>query len=233
MSFHILFDFFGTLVEYSASRTQQGYERSHRLLSQAGSDLSYQRFLDQWSAHCDEFEREAEASTIEFSMTDLAGPFLVRVLPSPPTASFISEFADLYVSEWNKGVQYPPGISELLGRLATCFDLAVITNTHDPALVPGHLARMGVAGHFKTVVTSVEYGRRKPNPAIFTHTLELLGVASENCIYVGDNFKTDYLGARAAGIRAMLIDPSKKHPVPEGERLDSIFQLPKLLPTVA
>jgi putative hydrolase of the HAD superfamily len=230
---HVLFDFFGTLVEYSASRTKQGYEQSHRLLSHAEADLDYEEFLSLWSAVFAECDRKAEKSAREFSMTDLARAFLSRVLDSTPSDSFISEFADLYVSEWNKGVLYPRGIQELLGRLARRFSLAVITNTHDPALVPSHLARMGVSSLFQTVVTSVEYGVRKPSPAIFEHTLDVLGAAAEECVYVGDSFEADYRGAQSAGIRPLLIDPLREYHVPASARLDSIFALEQVLLTDA
>jgi len=39
---HVLFDFFGTLVEYSPSRTDQGYDRSFSLLRDAGLRLGYE-----------------------------------------------------------------------------------------------------------------------------------------------------------------------------------------------
>ena len=47
---HLLFDFFGTLVDYSASWTEQGYPRSHALVRSRGSDIQYERFLAEWSA---------------------------------------------------------------------------------------------------------------------------------------------------------------------------------------
>ena len=46
----ILFDFFGTLVEYSASRVEQGYYATHKLLRTNGIDISYTAFLDSWVA---------------------------------------------------------------------------------------------------------------------------------------------------------------------------------------
>ena len=233
MTSHILFDFFGTLVDYSASRTKQGYEQSHRLLSRADGDLGYEEFLALWSSQFDEFERKAEESSSEFSMTDIVRAFLARVLDRTPPELLVSEFADLYVSEWNKGVVYPRGIQDLLRRLERRFDLAIITNTDDPALVPGHLARMGVSVLFPTVVTSVEHGFRKPHPAIFEHTLEILGIAAEDCVYVGDSFEVDYLGAQAVGIHPLLIDPSRKHHVPATARLDSVFALEQVLPIIA
>ena len=228
---HVLFDFFGTLVDYSPSRTRQGFEQSYRLLSKADGDLSYEEFLTLRSALFDEFEREAALSSSEFSMTEIVRAFLARALDSTPPDSFVSEFAELYVSEWNKGVEYPRGIQDLLRRLARQFDLAIITNTHDPALVPAHLARMGVSGLFPTVVTSVEYGIRKPNPAIFEHTLQALGIAAEDCVHVGDSFDADYSGARSVGIRPLLIDPLRKHQIPSSARLDSVFALELFLLT--
>ena len=46
----ILFDFFGTLVEYSPSRVEQGYHATHALLLNEGIDISYAAFLKTWVA---------------------------------------------------------------------------------------------------------------------------------------------------------------------------------------
>lgn len=220
----ILFDFFGTLVEYSASRTEQGYPRSFALLREAGSDLDYEGFLALWSEVSAGFDESTERSHLEFSMSDVAGAILRRAV-GPPDDGLVRELARIYVSEWNTGVRYLDGIAEMLERLKKRFELAVITNTHDPALVPDHLEGMGVSHLFRRVVTSVEFGTRKPAPDIFRHALSLLDVAAERCVYVGDNYEADYLGARAAGIRTLLIDPAGNAPVPGEARLPSIFDL--------
>ncbi len=36
----VFFDFFGTLVDYSPSRTEQGYHRTHASLDELGVDLA-------------------------------------------------------------------------------------------------------------------------------------------------------------------------------------------------
>lgn len=230
---HLLFDFFGTLVDYSDSRTEQGYPASHHLLIRAGAELDYAGFLKLWSTVAEEFDRAADQSTREFSMSEVVRAFLSRMFDSAPSETLVGEFVDLYLSEWNRGVRYPEGIQQLLGRLAERFELAIITNTHDPMLVPRHLSCMGVAELFRDVVTSVEYGLRKPNPAIFQHTLKLLGVSAERCLYVGDNFEADYQGALSAGIRPVLIDPDWRHPVPNRDRVRSILALDEILPRVS
>jgi len=228
MTTHLLFDFFGTLVDYSPSRTEQGFERSFALLQKTGATLDYESFLAQWSALSEEFDREAERSHREFSMQELGRAFLPGVTRDPSEA-FVSEFVQTYVAEWSKGIRYLDGLPEMLERLGRRFQLAIITNTHDPALVPGHLERMGVSKLFESVTTSVEVGRRKPSADIFDHALGVLGTNAEACIYVGDNYEADYLGARSVEMRGLLIDPDRQAAVAPADRLDSILDLESLL----
>jgi putative hydrolase of the HAD superfamily len=72
--------------------------------------------------------------------------------------------------------------------------------------LPEVLARCGLAGGLDGIVTSAEVGSRKPNPAIFTPALRLAGCSAAEAVYVGDTPAEDVEGARAAGIRALLID---------------------------
>lgn len=224
MTTHVFFDFFGTLVEYSASRIEQGYERSFGLVQEAGASLDYAQFLSIWSEVSGQFDAAAEQSRREFSMVELGTAFFRRVLGASEE-TLVRDFVRTYVAEWNTGVSYPDGIAELLERLSRRFVLAVITNTHDPDLVPDHMERMGVSRFFEQVITSVEFGARKPSPRIFQHALRVCRALPEQCVYVGDDFEADYLGARSAGIRPLLIDPLWATPVPRADRLASILEL--------
>jgi putative hydrolase of the HAD superfamily len=225
---HVLFDFFGTLVEYSPSRTEQGYGRTHALLAEAGADLDYPAFLRLWVDVSEGFDREAERTLREFSMQSLGAAFLDRALGAP-SRELVDAFVASYLAEWNAGVVHPAGVGDLVGRLGATYTLAVVTNTHDAGLVPAHLERMDIADAFARVVTSVEHGARKPDPAIFTDTVVALGAAPEECLYVGDTHVADYVGARDAGLRALLIDPERRAPIPEADRIDSIFDLERRL----
>ncbi|MFC7642798.1 hypothetical protein ACFQX6_19075 [Streptosporangium lutulentum] len=77
---HIFLDFFGTLVDYSASRTEQGYESSHELLRRLGASLTYQEFLDAWSRALAEFDRMSDRDDREFSMAEAGTVFLAESL---------------------------------------------------------------------------------------------------------------------------------------------------------
>jgi epoxide hydrolase-like predicted phosphatase len=57
---------------------------------------------------------------------------------------------------------------------------------------------------FDVVVDSSEVGMRKPNPAIFQHTLELLSVSAEQSIFL-DDFAGNIAAAARLGIRGVLV----------------------------
>jgi epoxide hydrolase-like predicted phosphatase len=61
---------------------------------------------------------------------------------------------------------------------------------------------------FDAVVDSSAVGMRKPNPAIYRHTLELLGsVAPGRAVFL-DDVDSNLVGARAAGLHTILVgDP--------------------------
>jgi putative hydrolase of the HAD superfamily len=85
------------------------------------------------------------------------------------------------------------------------------------------LAREGLSGHVDAVVTSAEVGAAKPDPRIFETALSVAGCDASECVHVGDSPDADVAGARAAGIRALLLDRAG------GGDLSSLLELPALL----
>jgi putative hydrolase of the HAD superfamily len=71
--------------------------------------------------------------------------------------------------------------------------------------LPAVLGRCGIGELLDGVVSSAVAGARKPDPAIFHQALELAGVEPEEALHVGDTAEEDVEGARAAGIRSLLI----------------------------
>ena len=63
----------------------------------------------------------------------------------------------------------------------------------------------GLTGAVDVVVSSAWVGARKAHPRIYTHTLDLLGVAAEDALFVGDTWTCDVDGPRAAGMRAVYL----------------------------
>ena len=75
------------------------------------------------------------------------------------------------------------------------------------------------------IVDSRSHGRVKPHPTIFQAALASLAVAPGDAVMVGDSLEEDIDGARALGMRAILIDREDRHPDFD-ERLTDLYGLP-------
>jgi HAD superfamily hydrolase (TIGR01549 family) len=77
------------------------------------------------------------------------------------------------------------------------------------------------------IVGSRAHGYVKPHPTIFQAALKQLGVEPAAAVMVGDSLEEDVEGARAFGMRAILVDREDRHPVEE--RLTDLYGLPAAL----
>jgi HAD superfamily hydrolase (TIGR01549 family) len=78
------------------------------------------------------------------------------------------------------------------------------------------------------IVDSRSHGRVKPHPTIFQAALDLLHVDAADTVMVGDSLEEDVEGARALGMRAILVDREDRHPDLE-DRLADLYGLPAAL----
>lgn len=222
----ILFDFFGTLVEYSEGTEGLSFAGSHAHLVASGATVDEPEFLAAWGAAFLRLESEAVTTHAEFPFSAIVDGLLAELSLASVAGDFHERFTETFLSEWSVGVRYQDWLAEMLAELSRDYRLGVITNTYHPTLVPNHLERMGVARHFEVVVKSLDVGFRKPSPVVFEHALDKLNLEPSETIFVGDSYIPDYVGPTSIGMHAFLIDPARKHVVPEAARLMSLADLP-------
>ncbi len=117
-----------------------------------------------------------------------------------------------------------PALAELHARGLT---LGVVSNFN--AMLDDYLEQLNLRDWFSVVVSSADVGVTKPDPAIFRVALDRLGVQPEQALYVGDDVRNDYHGARQAGLHAVLLNRDDE-PLPEGVRaVAALTDLPGLL----
>jgi HAD superfamily hydrolase (TIGR01509 family) len=68
------------------------------------------------------------------------------------------------------------------------------------------LDRLALSSCFDCVLDSHDEGVEKPDPRFFEIALQRSGARRETTIHVGDLYQVDVLGARAAGLRGVLLD---------------------------
>jgi putative hydrolase of the HAD superfamily len=99
-----------------------------------------------------------------------------------------------------------PGVPEALAALRAHGCRLVVVSNSDGSIAQG-LVEMGLAPLLDGVVDSSVVGFEKPDPRIFEHGLALSRTAPERTAHVGDLYAIDVVGARAAGLHGILLDP--------------------------
>jgi 2-haloalkanoic acid dehalogenase type II len=94
-----------------------------------------------------------------------------------------------------------PALSDLRDR-----GLTLVAVSNWDCSLPRVFERCGLDDRLDGIVTSAGAGARKPDPAIFAAALEQAGCEPSEALHVGDTAEEDVAGARAAGIRPLLID---------------------------
>jgi putative hydrolase of the HAD superfamily len=116
-------------------------------------------------------------------------------------------------------------VSRVMAQLKRAgLKLGVISNTEDGRLEE-LLKLLEIAADFDLLVDSHLVGLRKPDAAIFHYALGQLGVAADEAVYIGDSFGHDVLGAKTAGLRAILLDPFELYSESDCPRIQTLGEL--------
>jgi putative hydrolase of the HAD superfamily len=217
----VLFDALGTLVEL-----QPPAPRLRSRLAEAGFDVSGERAaagiraeIEYYLAHHLE---GADRESLE-DLRDRCATVLMDALDLDGLDHLTARRALMGALEFRPYADAIPALSHLRadGRR-----LVVVSNW-DCAL-PDWLGPPGLLELVDGVVTSAEVGVAKPDARVFRRALELAGVGPEDAVHVGDSPDNDVEGARAAGIRPVLVQRDGEPP-PGVEHVRSLRELAPLL----
>ncbi|MCX7028183.1 MAG: HAD-IA family hydrolase [Spirochaetes bacterium] len=142
--------------------------------------------------------------------------------------SLLNRWMELWKTVENPWLPYPvvPGVLEQLALRGK--RLGVISNW-DRSAKP-ILERCGLLDKFEVVVISSEEGVAKPDERIFRIALERAGIEGDCCLYVGDNYYDDSIGAMSVGMKSLIVNRFGTFGVEElsGQRL--IVDVSAILP---
>jgi HAD superfamily hydrolase (TIGR01549 family) len=119
--------------------------------------------------------------------------------------------------------QILPGTREALDRIGKKFRIAVISNADGG--IERVLSRCGIADCFQSITDSGIVGIEKPRAEIFQAALQQMHAKADESLYVGDVYSVDYMGARNAGMQAVLFDLSGAYRDRDLPRVESLAQL--------
>lgn len=116
---------------------------------------------------------------------------------------------EYFGSGYTPEVTLAAGATELFATLKQSgYRLGVVSNrSHTFHNV---LEQLEIADWFDMTLAAGEIGCWKPNTAIFHHARSFFdNLAAEACVYVGDNYFADGIGAKRAGMLPIIYDPDE------------------------
>jgi len=128
---------------------------------------------------------------------------LLRELLGELTDAEVDAFVDAEHEVWRPANKVLSSAQALLESIRSRgVKTGVVANSWpEPARVLRRdIQEAGLADLLDVVVVSDDIGVRKPQPEIFLHALERLGVAPEDAMFVGDRLATDVQGAGSLGL---------------------------------
>lgn len=224
----VFFDLYGTLARFDPPREeiQDAAAREHGLSVTAGGIARGYRTADEFMAsqNADEpvrsmspAERDRFFARYEQLVLEDAGH---RV--DTDTAARIWRT----VRSQRYGLALFPDVLQSLEAFAESgLTVGVISNMNETGEAVG--ARLGLSGRVDLIVTSLEAGAEKPHPPIFLEALRRADARPEEAVHVGDQPTSDVEGARAVGMRAVLMDRYGGHEEYESApRISALAELP-------
>jgi len=118
----------------------------------------------------------------------------------------------------------PPALVELR-RMG--LKLVVVSNANGTLVRAFH--RLGLAPLVDVMLDSHEVGIEKPDRRLFDTALERSGADRSTTIHVGDFYNIDVVGARNAGLQAILVDQAGLYADADCPCIASIAELPALV----
>ena len=124
---------------------------------------------------------------------------------------------------------------EAFHRISATFTTAIVSNNDGTAidqcrrhgicqLEPG-----GPLPQVPVIIDSTTVAVAKPDPAIFTPALDVLGTDPSRTLYIGDTVHADVLGATRAGMPVVQLDPLDLHADHDHLRLPDVVALAEVL----
>ncbi|MHA1916000.1 MAG: HAD family hydrolase [Promethearchaeota archaeon] len=250
----IIFDFGFTLFNFENPSVEKYYECFKKGLFKSidflkeqqvwNNNISVELFEKKFAKKREQYWREGRKTKTEFPTSLIYR----EVLKSLQEENFVNDIdhldddiyeklAEMYHSfeqdEWKPF----PNTKETLEKLSKyeSIKLAVLSNHPSQTMVENLLKNYNLFAYFDAVVTSAEFGKRKPDPEIFLYTLEKMGLTENNeCMVCGDEY-ADVVGGDRAGMQTILCERIYKFPfereinVPDLMRISDISEVLKYI----
>jgi len=195
----VLLDALGTLVELRppAPRLRAALER--RVGIDVGSEAAERGFGAEIAHYLANHMRGSDRDGLE-ELRDECAEEMRKAIGREGLDRATVRAAMLEALEFEAFPDVVPALRDLRAR-----GLRLVVVSNWDCSLPEWLGRAGLGELLDGTVSSAVVGVAKPATAVFEAGLELAGCDADHAVHVGDSIDNDIVGARAAGLRAILV----------------------------
>lgn len=202
---NFVFDLYGTLVDIKTDETSLKFRKKitkyfARLNVSVGFFAEYQRLC-------------AEQCKGRYAEADLLSVF--RGICGDENAALRA--ARFFRKSSRSRLKLYKGARSLLKRLRSQGARLYLLSNAQACFTLPELEKLKLTEYFNGIELSSEFGEKKPSPAFFGHAIKKYSLDPAKTVYVGNDFNSDILGAKAAGLSAAYI---KSNLSPEADSLE-------------
>jgi len=117
--------------------------------------------------------------------------------------------ADEYIKISPQKTNLFPHTIDTLKYLSKKYKLHIITNGFNEVQFT-KIKLSNIEIYFDKIITSEDIGVKKPDPIIFSYSLEKANAKAHESIMIGDNYEVDIMGAINSNIKAIYFNMAKK-----------------------
>ncbi len=162
-------------------------------------------FCAQLDQRYHDYQQWRQKTLIEVTEPELWTRWMLPDFPPDRIAPMAGRLTDLWRLRGGKGIwreDAPNVIRELHAR---GYVLGVISNTISSTETPSVLEEFNLTRLFAAVILSTTFGKRKPDPELFTEAAWRANVVPNRSAYVGDRPSRDVLGCKRAGFALSIV----------------------------
>jgi HAD superfamily hydrolase (TIGR01549 family) len=218
----VIFDLGGTLLHFDYPFISAEFQKIGFNISQDDFYLAVAR-----ANHEIERQMQQGLGATDAARLPIFFNALLREIHAPvESEKFIDDILFPRHQEMNLWNYVQDGTIELLKALREKYRVAMISNSDGRA--EQKTIQFGLREHLEFVIDSHYVDVEKPDARIFEMACEKLNLPASACVYVGDIYSIDVVGAANAKMSAVLLDrtlPNKTDCIV----LSSVFELPNIL----
>ena len=206
----VTFDFGGTILSSVDFDLTAGIERCLKI-AEITNDCTVKDVLEVVNEIDYQIQERRESSLFE-----IPAILRQRLIYDTLGVRFEHTPEEIELEFWKASMQFSieEGITTVLdGLAARDIPMAVLSNSgFRGAVLRYELGRHGLAEYFQCIVSSADYGLRKPHPFIYRATAAQMGIETPRTWHIGNSRYYDVEGAMTAGAAAIYYDTDNQPP---------------------